>query len=88
MIVAHAGMALLFLMSCTKGLKMQNQNFPLVEKNNLWLSCFNCYQDLYGFDFFESDNAKSRGRFYACCESCGMRTFFDFIETDNAAQTN
>ena len=63
-------------------------DFPKVEKNNLWLSCFNCSQDLYDFDFFESKNADGNGKFYACCESCGMRTFFDFVGAENAENVN
>jgi hypothetical protein len=62
---------------------MKNDNFPLIETDNLWISCFNCYQDLYDFEAFESENPAGKGKFYACCESCGMRTFFDFIEADN-----
>lgn len=62
---------------------MTDKTFPLVDPKNLWLSCFNCYQDLYSFEAVPSGNATGRGAFYACCESCGIRTFFDFIKAEN-----
>ena len=64
------------------------QDFPLVARDNLWLSCFNCYQDYYEFSFFDSGNASGRGKYYMACDTCGHRTFFDFIGADNAENTN
>ena len=59
------------------------KSFPTVSAENPTISCFNCYQDLWGVDFFESDNAEGNGKFYVCCESCGHRTFFDFLGAEN-----
>jgi hypothetical protein len=57
---------------------MPDKKFPLVDPDNLWLSCFNCYRDQYGFFFFKSENAAGRGRYFMRCEECSMKTFFDF----------
>lgn len=67
---------------------MTDKTFPLVDPENLWLSCFNCYQDLYSFEAVPSGNATGRGAFYACCESCGMKTFFDFTGESHAAHAD
>jgi len=64
------------------------KDFPLVARDNLWLSCFNCYQDHYDFDFFKSKNPDSPGKYYMACDSCGYHTFFYFTEADNAENTN
>jgi hypothetical protein len=58
-------------------------DFPKIDSSAKIVSCFNCYQDLYDFYAVPSGNAAGRGAFYACCESCGMRSFFDFIEADD-----
>ena len=63
---------------------MQQTYFPSVSRENLVLSCFNCYQDHVNPYFFESENANGRGKYFTTCECCGMRTFFDFLEDTNA----
>jgi len=56
------------------------KKFPLVDKENLFLTCFNCYQDQYDFFFFKTENAIGRGKYFFCCDSCSSKTFFDFTE--------
>jgi hypothetical protein len=58
--------------------------FPTVKKSELAkavvLSCFNCYQDFFDPWFFETKNADGRGKYFVCCESCRMNTYFDIEE--------
>lgn len=58
-------------------------NFPQINRSEKTISCFNCYQDLFDFDAIETKNPTGRGKFYACCETCGMKTYFDFTEAKN-----
>jgi hypothetical protein len=64
------------------------KNFPKINHADKVISCFNCYQDLYEFHAIETDNPKGQGKFYTCCESCSMKTFFDFTEDNHAKNTN
>ena len=67
---------------------MKTKNFPLVDPSNLWLSCFNCSSDMYDFYYQKSDNEAGNGKYYASCECCGMRTYFDFKKGSDAENSN
>jgi len=62
--------------------------FPKINHIDKIISCFNCYQDLYEFHAIETDNPKGQGKFYTCCETCNMKTFFDFIGDNHATNTD
>lgn len=61
-----------------------NKNFPVIDDAEVLISCFNCYNDIYHPYFFKSGNAPGRGQYFASCECCGYRNFFDFGAKNNA----
>ena len=56
-----------------------DKKFPQIDPDSRVISCFNCFQDHYDFVAISTDN--KHGKYYIVCDSCNMRTYFDFKET-------